>query len=139
MNSRKSPLKVYRTTTGFHDAYVAAPSQKAALEAWGTDKNLFARGVAEQVTDPKLTAEPLAAPGTLMGGDDVPGTARGTHVDPFDVETEGLQLGPKHLADFGHTLDVERPAVLVHPFLEHRERPPLLGIDGANHPRFGRR
>jgi hypothetical protein len=66
MDSRKSPLKVYRTTTGFHDAYVAAPSQKAALEAWGTDKNLFARGVAERVTDPKLTAEPLATPGKVI-------------------------------------------------------------------------
>ena len=26
-------LKVFRTPTGFHDAYVAAPSRKAALEA----------------------------------------------------------------------------------------------------------
>ena len=59
-------LKVFRTTTGFHDAYVAAPSQKAALEAWGADANLFARGVAEQVTDPKLTAAPLARPGEVI-------------------------------------------------------------------------
>ncbi len=59
-------LKVFRTTTGFHDAYVAAPSQKAALEAWGADANLFARGVAEQVTDPKLTAEPLRRPGEVI-------------------------------------------------------------------------
>src|SRR3546814_12633677 len=51
---------------GFHDAYVAAPSQKAALEAWGADANLFARGVAEVVTDPALTAEPLAHPGTVI-------------------------------------------------------------------------
>lgn len=59
-------LKVFRTTTGFHDAYVAAPSQKAALEAWGADANLFARGVAEQVTDPKLMAEPLKRPGEVI-------------------------------------------------------------------------
>ena len=39
-------LKVFRTPIGFHDAYVAAPSQKAALQAWGTDTDLFARGVA---------------------------------------------------------------------------------------------
>jgi hypothetical protein len=26
--------KVFRTSTGFHDAYVAAPSRKKALEAW---------------------------------------------------------------------------------------------------------
>jgi hypothetical protein len=27
-------LKVFRTPIGFHDAYVAAPSKKAALAAW---------------------------------------------------------------------------------------------------------
>ena len=59
-------LKVYRTPIGFHDAYVAAPSQKAALKAWGTEKNLFARGAAELVTDAKLTKEPLASPGEVI-------------------------------------------------------------------------
>ena len=53
-------LKVFRTPVGFHDAYVAATSQKAALEAWGTNHNLFARGEAELVEDPDLTAEPLS-------------------------------------------------------------------------------
>lgn len=59
-------LKVFRTAAGFHDAYVAAPSRKAALEAWGADVDLFARGIAEQVTDPKLTAEPLEKPGEVV-------------------------------------------------------------------------
>ena len=59
-------LKVFRTPTGFHDAYVAASSRKAALEAWGADADLFARGVAEQVTDPKLMAEPLKRPGEVI-------------------------------------------------------------------------
>jgi len=59
-------LKVFRTPIGFHDAYVAAPTKKAALEAWGTDANLFARGTAEEVTDPKLTAAPLAKPGEVI-------------------------------------------------------------------------
>lgn len=59
-------LKVFRTPIGFHDAYVAAPSQKAAPEAWGSDSNLFARGSAEQVTDPKLTKEPLERPGQVV-------------------------------------------------------------------------
>jgi len=59
-------LKVFRTPIGFHDAYVAAPSQKAALEAWGSDHNLFARGEAELVDDPALAAEPLAHPGAVI-------------------------------------------------------------------------
>ena len=59
-------LKVFRTSTGFHDAYVAAPSRKAALAAWGADADLFARGVAEQVTDPKLAKAALARPGEVI-------------------------------------------------------------------------
>lgn len=64
--ARAQKLKVYRTAAGFYDAYVAAPSQKAALEAWGSERDLFARGIAELVTDPALTAEPLASPGTVV-------------------------------------------------------------------------
>jgi len=59
-------LKVFRTAIGFHDAYVAASSRKAALEAWGADADLFARGVAEEVTDPKLGKEALAHPGEVI-------------------------------------------------------------------------
>ena len=59
-------LKVFKTPIGFHDAYVAAPNMKAALAAWGTTKNLFARGSAEIVTDPDLMREPLAHPGQVF-------------------------------------------------------------------------
>lgn len=64
--ARSSRLKVFRVPIGFHDAYVAAPSQKAAIEAWGSDRDVFARGEAELVTDPTLTAEPLARPGEVV-------------------------------------------------------------------------
>ena len=63
---RKQQLKVFVTPIGFHDAYVAAPSQKAALEAWGADSNIFAQGIAEQVTDPTLMEGPLASPGKVI-------------------------------------------------------------------------
>jgi hypothetical protein len=59
-------LKVFRTVTGFHDAYVAAPSRAAALRAWGATTDLFAMDAAEQVTDPKLMAEALARPGEVI-------------------------------------------------------------------------
>ena len=70
-------LKVFRTSTGFHDAYVAAPSQKAALAAWGTDSNLFTQGLAEQVSDEALMAEPLAQPGVVIK------KLRGTEAEHF--------------------------------------------------------
>jgi hypothetical protein len=59
-------LKVFRTPIGFHDAYVAAPSRKAALKAWGADADLFARGVAEEVTDPAAMEAALAEPGKVI-------------------------------------------------------------------------
>ena len=59
-------LKVFRTSSGFHDSYVAAPSRAAALRAWGANTDLFAMGAAEQVTDAGLMAEPLAKPGEIV-------------------------------------------------------------------------
>ena len=70
-------LKVFRTPIGFHDAYVAAPSMKAALEAWGSSTNLFSQGAAELITDPKLTKAPLARPGEVVR---VPRGSAGEHV-----------------------------------------------------------
>jgi hypothetical protein len=67
---------VFRTPIGFHDAYVAAPSMKAALEAWGSSTNLFSQGAAELVTDPKLTKAPLARPGEVVR---VPRGSEGEH------------------------------------------------------------
>jgi hypothetical protein len=50
----------------FHDAYIAAPSQKAALAAWGSEANLFGLGMAELVTDEALTKQPLETPGKVI-------------------------------------------------------------------------
>jgi len=86
---RTPKLKVYRTPIGFHDAYVAAPSQKAALAAWGSSANLFARGVAELVTDEALTPEPLANPGTVVR------RARGTDADYMAASAEAEPARPK--------------------------------------------
>ncbi len=63
---KKQMLKVFRTPFGFHDAYVAAASQKAALEAWGSESNLFASGTAERVIEPELMKGPLDRPGEVI-------------------------------------------------------------------------
>jgi len=76
-------LKVFRTPTGFDDAYVAAPSRKAALEAWGAATDLFARGSAEEVTDARLMAEPLKHPGQVI------------RVSRGDLKAQIKALGPR--------------------------------------------
>lgn len=67
-NARKQKLKVFRTPIGFHDAYVAAPSRKAALEAWGAGTDLFTAQIAEEVKDVACNParEALAKPGEIV-------------------------------------------------------------------------
>lgn len=97
--ARAQKLKVYRTAAGFNDAYVAAPSQKAALAAWGSEKDLFARGVAEIVTDPALTAEPLASPGVVVK------QSRGTTAEQISaMPNRPVRSSPKSASNDGASL-----------------------------------
>ena len=59
-------LKVYQTSIGFFDLAVAAPSMKAAAEAWGSDPDIFKRGFAKQTEDPKVVEATTAAPGVVL-------------------------------------------------------------------------
>ena len=49
-------LKTYQTSLGFFDLAIAAPSMKAALEAWGADSNLFHQGAAKESDNPDVIA-----------------------------------------------------------------------------------
>jgi hypothetical protein len=61
-------LKVFQTSLGFFDLAIAAPSMKAALEAWGAGggRNLFHDGVAKESTDPKVIAATMSRPGVVL-------------------------------------------------------------------------
>ncbi|MBY0320681.1 MAG: cell envelope biogenesis protein TolA [Reyranella sp.] len=59
-------LKTYTTSAGFFDLAVAAPSMKAALEAWGSRNNLFQHGFAKVSDDPKIVAATMAHPGVVL-------------------------------------------------------------------------
>ena len=59
-------LKTYVTSAGFFDLAVAAPSMKAALEAWGSKSNLFHHGFATQSEDPKVVVATMAKPGVVL-------------------------------------------------------------------------
>jgi hypothetical protein len=59
-------LKTYQTSLGFFDLAIAAPSMKAALEAWGADSNLFHQGAAKESDDPDVIATAMAKPGIVL-------------------------------------------------------------------------
>src|ERR1700761_1856245 len=81
-------LKVFQASFGFHESVVAAPSQAAALRAWGSHQNLFADGSAKVTTDAAATEAALSHPETplrrAIGSD-----------DPFQLEAKSLPKVPQ--------------------------------------------
>jgi hypothetical protein len=59
-------LKTFETSIGFYDLAIAAPSMKAALEAWGAGSNLFHQGVAKETEDPDVVAATMSRPGVVL-------------------------------------------------------------------------
>jgi colicin import membrane protein len=59
-------LKTYQTSLGFFDLAIAAPSMKAALEAWGAGSNLFHQGAASETDDPDVIAATMSKPGVVL-------------------------------------------------------------------------
>ena len=59
-------LKTYQTSLGFYDLAIAAPSMKAALEAWGAGSNPFHQGAARETDDPAVVAATMAKPGMVL-------------------------------------------------------------------------
>jgi hypothetical protein len=119
-------LKVFRTSIGFHDAYVAAASQKAALAAWGAEADLFARGMAERVTDPKLAAEPLEKPGQVIR------RPRGTAAEhiaalPREPRAPAEATSGKTVSMSGHLDTLSKPS--PSPPSKRRPRPSRAKLD----------
>lgn len=83
-------LKVFQTSLGFFDLAIAAPSMKAALEAWGADSNLFHQGAAKESKDPDVVAATMAKPGVVLKR---PVGSNGSFKEHADL--------PTHLGDDG--------------------------------------
>jgi hypothetical protein len=89
-------LKTYQTSLGFFEQAIAAPSMKAALEAWGADSNLFHQGAAKESTDPDVVAATMAKPGVVLRrpvGSDEP---FGEHADLPKSLGQGGRKKPAH-------------------------------------------
>jgi colicin import membrane protein len=59
-------LKTYQTSVGFFDLAIAAPSMKAAAEAWGSQTDIFRRGFASETHEPAIVAATMARPGVVL-------------------------------------------------------------------------
>ena len=80
-------LKVFQAQFGFFDTVVAAPSQAAALRAWGVNQNLFASGEATVTTDEAVVAAATGHPETPLR------RAVGSN-EPFALEPTSLPTVP---------------------------------------------
>jgi hypothetical protein len=79
----KRRLKVFQAQIGFYDTVVAAPSQAAALRAWGVHQDLFAAGQATVTDDAQAVEAAMARPETPLR------RAVGSE-DAFALEPAGL-------------------------------------------------
>jgi colicin import membrane protein len=59
-------LKTYQTSIGFFDLAVAAPSMKAAADAWGSKIDVFRKGFGKETDDPDIVAATMAKPGVVL-------------------------------------------------------------------------
>ncbi len=59
-------LKVFKAQMGFYESVVAAPSQKAALAAWGVHQDLFGAGMAVLTDDAAAIKAATAQPGVAL-------------------------------------------------------------------------
>lgn len=59
-------LKTFQMSLGFYDLAIAAPSMKAALQAWGAGSNLFRQGVAKETDEPDGVAATMSKPGVVL-------------------------------------------------------------------------
>ena len=88
-------LKAYQTSSGFFDLAVAAPSMKAAAEAWGSRTNVFTQGFAKESRDPAIVSATMAKPGVVLRrpvGSNGPFTE---HAElPKDLPVEKLEERP---------------------------------------------
>ncbi|QYE33213.1 hypothetical protein KZX46_03650 (plasmid) [Polymorphobacter sp. PAMC 29334] len=95
-------LKVFSAQMGFYDSVVAARSQTAALEAWGTRQNLFASGQARQTDDAQAVEAARAQPGVPLRR--LIGTT-----NPFELKPRGLPEIPDAPRKWAEDVHPQKP------------------------------
>jgi hypothetical protein len=115
-------LKVFQAQLGFYDTVVAAPSQAAALRAWGVHQNLFAAGLARITDEPQAVEAALAHPETPLR------RAVGSS-DPFSLKASLPQIpdAPKR----ARSTPAEKPRPKARPTKPPADRTALDATEAA--------
>lgn len=92
-------LKTFQASLGFDDLAVAAPSMKAALEAWGAGSNLFHQGFARHTEDSDVVAETMSKPGVMLKQPAGSSGPFAEHTDLPDLADERAKPKKRHRAD----------------------------------------
>jgi len=108
-------LKVYQTSQGFYDLAIAAPSMKAAVEAWGANMNLFHQGFAKESNDRKAIAAAMDKPGIVLRRPVGTDKAFHEHADlptaaSLDVAPRGRKAAPPNKATAAKPRKVDEKA-----------------------------
>jgi hypothetical protein len=86
-------LKTYQTSVGFYDMAIAAPSMRAALEAWGAGSNLFHQGVAKESSDQEVISVAMFKPGVVLRR---PVGSDGPFTEHAELPTDLARDEPRH-------------------------------------------
>lgn len=86
-------LKTFQTSLGFYDLAIAAPTMKAAMEAWGAGSNLFHQGFAKETDDADVVAATMSKPGVVLRR---PAGSNGRFREDADLpDPGGDEVGPR--------------------------------------------
>jgi hypothetical protein len=107
-------LKTFQTSLGFYDLAIAAPSMKAALEAWGAGSNLFHQGVAKETDDPDVVAATMSKPGVVLKR---PAGSNGRFAEHADLPSD---LGSAEKGNRGESRRAN-PAIRPRPEISERD------------------
>ena len=99
-------LKTFQTSLGFYDLAIAAPSMKAALEAWGAGSNLFHQGVAKETDDPDVVAATMSKPGVVLKR---PAGSNGCFAEQSDLPSDLGSAGKERRREGRRAKSTKRP------------------------------
>jgi colicin import membrane protein len=99
-------LKTFQTSLGFYDLAIAAPSMKAALDAWGAGSNLFHQGVAKETDDPDVVAATMSKPGVVLKR---PAGSNGRFAEQSDLPSDLGSAEKGNRRERSHAKPAKRP------------------------------